>query len=139
VDESLEGLAWLISQLEANSSIMASLTGGVWPIQAPEGTPLPFAVVTPMGGRDVKGVAGIRKFFEGPYQVRFWGYATQSDTLSAVDNTADALLQRTHGTTATATIMSCIRDNPLPILPDWDGQQLRIGMGGLYRLQVRPS
>lgn len=140
MDESLAGLDWLVSVLQADSTIAAAMTGGIWPIQAPEGTLPPFCVVTPMGGHDVTAVAGYRLMFEGPYQVRFWGYATQSDALRTVNNSADALLQtQRHQTTpdSTAEILSCLRDNPLTVLPDWDGQQLRIGIGGLYRLQVR--
>lgn len=141
MDESLEGLAWLMSQLEGNSSIMAALTGGVWPIQAPEGATLPYCIITPMGGQDKSGVAGYRLMWEGTYQVRLWGYATGSDALRTTGNSIDALLQPngegSRGATATASIMSCFRDNPLPVLPEWDGQQLRIGIGGLYRLQVR--
>lgn len=138
MDESLEGLLWLIAQLQGNSAIMASLTGGVWPVQAPEGAPPPYAVITPMAGHDVMGATGTRLFYDGTYQVRFWGLATQSDTLRTLDNDADALLQHTHGTTASADIMSCLRQNPLAILPDPSVQPLRIGVGGLYRLQIHP-
>lgn len=140
MDESLEGLAWLVSQLQSVSAISNALTGGVWPLQPPEGTALPFAVVSPMGGRDITAVAGARLFWEGPYQVRFWGYATQSDALITIGNAADANLQeQRHQTTPSgrAEIISSLRDNPLPPQPDWDGQQLRIGIGGVYRLQVR--
>ena len=139
MDESLEGLAWLLAAIEANSSIMATLTGGVWPFQAAEGTPLPYCVVTPMGGHDVTAVAGYRLMWEGPYQVRLWGYATQSDALKSAGDALDALLQaQRHQTTPSgkAEVLSCLRDNPLPVLPEWDGNALRIGIGGLYRLQV---
>ncbi|MGZ6321665.1 MAG: tail completion protein gp17 [Ktedonobacterales bacterium] len=137
MDESLEGLAWLIAQLQASSSIMAALTSGVWPFQAPQGATPPYCVITPMGGHDVLGVAATRKMWEGTYQVRLWGYATASDALKTTGNSVDTLLQRTRGSTATASIIACFRDYPLTPLPDWDGQQLRIGIGGLYRLQVR--
>lgn len=136
MDESLEGLLWLLAQLGGNSAIMASLTGGVWPLQAPEGAVPPYGVVTPMAGHDVLSANGFRIFYDGAYQVRFWGLATQSDTLRSVDNAADTLLQHSSGTTANATILSCIRQNPLAMLPDWTGTALRIGVGGLYRVQV---
>lgn len=140
MDESLEGLLWLISVLEGSASITAALPGGVWPLQAPEGTPPPYATISYMGGHDVNAIAGYRLFHEGVYQVRVWGYATQIDTLKTAGDTADTLLQQAaHRITpdATAEVMSCIRDNPLPMQPDFDGQQLRIGVGGMYRLQVR--
>jgi hypothetical protein len=141
MDESLQGALFLLAQIQGNSAIMASLPGGVHLIQAPGGAPLPFCVVTPMGGHDVKGVAVVRLFYEGTYQVRLWGYATQSDALQSTGDAIDALLQpnrqASSGNTASAHIMNCNRDNPLPMLPDWDGQALRIGIGGLYRLQVR--
>lgn len=137
MDESLEGLAWLLATLKADATVGA-LEGGVWPLQAPEGTAPPYAVISPMGGHDVMAVAGQRLMYEGTYQVRVWGYATQSDSLNTADNAADAALHRHSGSTARAQILSCLRDNPLPVQPDFDGQQLRIGIGGLYRLQICP-
>lgn len=143
MDESWEGLLWLIAQLQGISAVTAAMTGGIWPLQAPEGAAPPYAVVSPMGGHDVQGVAGYRKLVEFTYQVRFWGYATQSDTLASAANAADAQLQpgghAGKGTSpdGLAQIMSCLRDHPLPPLPDWDGQQLRIGIGALWRLQIR--
>jgi hypothetical protein len=140
MDESLEGLAWLISTLEGISAVATAMTGGIWPLQAPQGALPPYIVVTPMGGHDVYGLAPTRLMWEGPYQVRFWGYATGSDALTAAGNSADAAL---HGAkhlitpSGHAEIVSSLRENPLPVQPDWDGQQLRIGIGGLYRLQVR--
>lgn len=137
MDESLEGLAWLLATLKADATVGA-LAGGVWPIQAPAGTPVPFAVISPMGGHDVSAVAGQRLMFEGTYSVRMWGDATQSDALNSADNAADAALQEHSGSTSRAQVLSCLRDNPLTPLPDFDGQQLRIGVGGLYRLQIIP-
>jgi hypothetical protein len=108
IDESLEGLAWLIAEIRATPSAMSVLTGGVWPLQAPEGAALPYAVVTPMGGHDVPGVAGYRLMSEIPYQVRLWGFATQSDSLKTAANAVDAVLQpngrASQGTTALAQI-----------------------------------
>lgn len=145
LDESLEGLAWLIAQLQGNATMSADVTGGVWPVQPPEGIPFTslYAVVTPMGGRDVQGVAGYRLMFEGPYQVTFWGPATAYDTLAACATAADTLLQPgghpSKGTSpdGLAQIISCLRDHPLPVRPDWTGQALRLGIGALWRLQVR--
>ncbi len=138
MDESLEGLDWLLTQLKGDSTITTALTGGIWPLQAPEGAVPPYAVVSPMGGRDISPM-GVRLLYEGVYQVRMWGYATASDTLKTAGNAADTLLQRGSGTTSGANILSCIRDNPLPPVAEWDGQQLRIGIGGLYRLQIQAN
>lgn len=136
MDESLEGLLYLLAKITGNAAIMALLTGGVWPVQAPEGAVPPFCVVTPMSGHDVLGATATRLFFEGEYQVRVWGLATASDTLNQIVNSIDALIQHTSGTTANAHILSCFRQNPLPVQPDWVGTALRIGVGGLYQVQV---
>lgn len=140
MDESLEGLAWLLSTLQANATIIATMTGGVHALQASEGAAYPYVVVTPMAPRDVIGAAGTRLMVDGTYQVRIWGDATQSDTMQSALNTADSLLQQTrHQTTPSglAEVLFCERVNPLPPLPDWNGNALVIGIGGLYRLQVR--
>lgn len=140
MDESLEGLAWLLATLKADATVGA-LAGGVWHLRAPLGTPLPFCVVTSIPGQDVMAVAGQRLMYEGTYAVRIWGYAAGQDTtgtLNTAVNAADTALHRHSGSTSRAQILSCLRDHPLPVLPDEDGQQLRIGIGGLYRLQICP-
>src|SRR5262249_18468569 len=140
MDEQLRGLQYLLAALKANSTITAQCLGGVWPWQAPIGTAVPFCVVAPMGGLDRQGIAGTRLFYEGTYAVRFGGLPSD-DTLLPLDEAADAALQDTAGNTpdVTAHIMSCLRDMPLVPLSEWVDEAQRIGIGGLYRLQVRKN
>lgn len=143
LDESLEGMAWLLSQLAGNATISGAMTGGIWPLQAPEGETPPYAIVTPMGGRDIQAINGFRLMYEGTFQVVFWAAASASDTLQSCAVAADTLLQPSgHASQGTspdglAQIISCVRDHPLPVRPDWTGQALRLGIGALWRLQIR--
>jgi hypothetical protein len=143
MDEQLEGLLWLISKVTGNSTIMGYLTGGFHPAQAPLGTLPIYGTILPGAGNDVSGVSGYRKMYDGPYDIRFWGYASQSDELQAAVNALDAMLmpggRPSAGTSpdGLAQIILCIREHPLPLLPEWDGQQLRISVGALWRCQIQ--
>lgn len=143
MDEQLEGLLWLIAKVTGNSTIMSILTGGFWPAQAPLGTTPPYGTILPNAGDDVTAVGGYRKMYDGPYSIRFWGYASQSDSLQVATNALDTMLMPGHRPSAGtspdgyAQIILCMREHPLPLLPEWDGQQLRISVGALWRLQIQ--
>ena len=134
------GRDWIIATLTASSAFTTNAPGGVHSGLAPTGTPTPYCVVTVQsGGVDVAGVAGIRLFTTPLYQVRVFGPATQYAAIVAAADAADAVLQRAHGTTADGTIMSCIRQSGLAIDEIVGTGVQWSSLGGLYRLQVRPS
>lgn len=124
---------FLVSTLTGDATLMAQLPGGVWNIEAPEGTPYPFLVFQFMSGNDFAAVGALRIWTNMIYLVKVIADAADFDSLNAVAARLDAVLHGTSGTVSSGVVWSCTREQTIRLPDQLANRQFRQA-GGLYRL-----
>lgn len=137
----IEGIAFIIATLQADSALMIGVSQQVYRDNAPQSAinNPPYILVRHQGGADVLSTFATRLFTNGLYQVAIYGPdSTMNATLYPLAQLIDDDLKRTSGVALGATILACYREQPLVLSdPVAGNDQSWSRVGGLYRLEVQ--
>jgi capsular polysaccharide biosynthesis protein len=124
---------FLVTTLTGDATLMAQLSGGVWSMEAPEGTVYPFLVFQFVSGIDYAAVGAQRIWTNMIYLVKVIAETADFSVMNAAVARIDALLHRASGVVADGTVWSCTREQIIRLPDDVANDQFRQA-GGLYRL-----
>jgi hypothetical protein len=132
---------WLVSYLEADTTLMALLNGGVAPEVFQGTTASPFVRVDRLDGHDLMVIGLKRIWSDCHYHVRgvfHWRGSGRPDRtdVNAIGARLDTLLHATENSTATHQIHSFREEpEPSPTVLETNGE-LWLQSGGVYRLRA---
>jgi hypothetical protein len=134
------GFAWIYSTLAGDSTLSATLTGGVWRALAPPSTIAPYVVmIYQAAGKDSVAFRGTRAYSDLLYQVKAVGPSNNYAALVSLSARIDTLLTLATQVAVTGgTILGCYRSAPLQIDEMVDAD-LWSNIGGLYRLMAKSA
>ena len=132
-----DGLAALHALLSGDATFMGYLTGGLWELVAPIGTPPDFAVIASQTSTDVKGATAARIMTTQLFQFKVMGPRQDEANLRTAYKRGDALLQPNGRALANYSgTLAIYRESMLPE----DGGIINgvqwYAIGGLYRVEV---
>jgi hypothetical protein len=131
--ETYQAETWLYATLAASPALAG---GRVYQGVAPQGAVFPYVVYQFQGGADLDTTSVARVWADLVYLVKA---VTNASSFAAIQSVADAIDSRLHGargTTATAAIDACVREQPFQLTETDEGVNYR-HLGGVYRLKVR--
>jgi hypothetical protein len=134
------GFAWIYSTLSGDSTLNATLTGGVWRALAPPSTVAPYVVmIYQAAGKDSVAFRGTRAYSDLLYQVKAVGPSNSYASLVALSARLDTLLTLATQVAVTGgTILGCYRSSPLQVDELVNGE-LWSNIGGLYRMVAKSA
>lgn len=135
--ETVTAETWLYTKLHGDSTLLASVPGGVHTWPAPANASGAYVLYQMQSGVDIRGVGPTRIGVSGLWLVRVVA-ETQSYTgnLLTAANRIDVLLHAASGTATGGTVWACVREQPFQLPETKDGRQWR-HLGGIYRLWVQ--
>ena len=141
-NEILLALEWLMTTLNADSTLTGLVTGGIWRGSAPVEAVPPYIVMNLQAGSDVLTMNGVRLYDSLLFQIKVIGPGTMTSTLLLAANEIDSLLKRTSGVPLTTdglgAILACFRESPVQIDSLVNGE-LWSDIGGMYRIQLQQT
>lgn len=139
------GLAFLMSTLQADSTLAALAPGGIFRSIAPTGTQTPVIIIAFQAGTDVITTTGVRLMVNALYQVKAVGPASDMQSIVNASSQVDIVLGGSQGIRNVSVsgggyVLSCVREGPLA----YDDTKLVVGqlwsyLGGLYRVYAEQN
>ncbi len=135
--ESREVGTWLAALLKGDGPLHALVADRIYRANAPQGTPThPYLVHQLVSATDRNTLAGHRVMQSCLLQVRAVDAGRSQDRNKAVMDRVDTLLTRPTGATASANIMSCVREQTTEYAEVVDGREYQ-HLTAIYRVLVQ--
>ena len=130
--------AQIVAQAEALDAINPGLSGRIFSVVAPQGTPYPFIVYQCQSPpRDVRGVGVYRVMIDPLYVVKVVAQVMSYDPLAPVARVLDIALTSASGSAvADGRILASVRNAGFHMVEIEAGTQYR-HLGGEYRIQAQ--
>lgn len=140
----VEAKRWVVTTLAADAQLAGWVGGAIYEVPAPVDAPDPFLALAlsrrPMDVRTNGAIVAMTTLWLTVVAARHGTSALAGGTsLEAIDARVTWLLDRRAGTTATATILACVREGPallLPVIDERGGAQYA-QVGSEWRLWVQ--
>lgn len=137
MNESTRALAFIYNRLATDATLLAVPIGGVFRGIAPDNTAAPYIIMALQGGHDVLGSGGARIMADLPIQVSAFAPAGLMNTLQAVADRLDALLDQASGTTSDGRVLAIRRQQIINLDEPVNGVTWT-RLGGIYRTWASP-
>lgn len=118
-------------------TLQALVSGRCYSAVAPAGAVFPFIVFTCMPAPDLMGVGPARIWAALLYAVKVTAQTTSYASIATIADQVDAALHAASGTVSNGRILTCMRERPLSLTEELDGEQYR-SLGGIFRVYVQP-
>jgi hypothetical protein len=126
-------LAWIRTTLLADTTLVSVVAQKVYEDPAPEGTAIPYVVMTPVPVPDVRTLDNNQVFAQALVDVREIDFSDQRARQETVANRIDAKLDKKNGAAGGVTIYTCSRVGWID-LADQDPRYRHLG--ATYRIQA---
>ncbi len=130
---------WIVSTCQADTTLMASATGGIWTGFADQGTIAPYVLIVQQASPDALTMQGVRLFARLLLQIKGISPASQFATLVTVANRLDALFKdKRNVALSLGGVLSCYRESSLAYDEVSNGVHIS-HLGGLYHIDLQGS
>lgn len=144
VHETVISLAWLVAELEADTTFMGLTPGGIHRALAPatddSGNQIatPYAILAFQSGLDTLTVNAYRVITQPLFQAKAVGPASNTAAIAASAARMDDLIKRASGTVTGGIVLSCFREQLL-MVDELVSNAQWTNIGGLYRLLIQQA
>lgn len=139
--EIAQAYAWITSEMQADSVLMAAATGGISQGFAPDdGTLPPYVAFNRQAGSDVLTMQAVRLYSSLLLQIKAIGPASNYDALETIAGRIDALFgdRRNVALPTGGGVLGSYREQPVDYDEPVNGQAWS-HLGGLYRIELKAA
>lgn len=140
MSETAQAVSWIVATCQADSTLMAAATGGVWVDKADLGTVAPFVLIQQQVMADTMNLQGVRLFSRGLFQIKAVGPNAIYATLTTIADLVDGHFKnaRSVALSPSGGILASYREQSLSY-PDEVNGEAWTHLGGLYNIDVQAN